>query len=34
MQLIIAEKPSVGISLAKALGVTDKKDGFVEGEIL
>ena len=32
MQLIIAEKPSVGISLAKALGVTDKKDGFVEGE--
>ena len=31
MQLIIAEKPSVGMALAKALGVTDKKDGYMEG---
>ena len=27
MQLVIAEKPSVGVALAKALGVTEKKDG-------
>lgn len=31
MQLVIAEKPSVGIALAKALGVTEKKDGYIEG---
>ncbi len=31
MQLVIAEKPSVGMALAKALGVTDKKDGYMEG---
>lgn len=31
MQLVIAEKPSVGMALAKALGVTDKKDGYIEG---
>ena len=31
MQLVIAEKPSVGVALAKALGVTDKKDGYIEG---
>lgn len=32
MQLVIAEKPSVGVALAKALGVSDKKDGYIEGE--
>ena len=31
MQLVIAEKPSVGMALAKALGVTVKKDGYMEG---
>lgn len=31
MQLVIAEKPSVGMALAKALDVTDKKDGYIEG---
>ena len=31
MQLVIAEKPSVGMALAKALGVTAKKDGYMEG---
>lgn len=25
MELVIAEKPSVGITLAKALGVTDRR---------
>lgn len=32
MQLVIAEKPSVGIALAEVLGVTDKKDGYIEGK--
>lgn len=32
MQLVIAEKPSVGMALAKALGVSGKNDGFIEGE--
>ena len=32
MELVIAEKPSVGITLAKALGVTDKKDRYIEGK--
>lgn len=32
MQLVIAEKPSVGMALAKALEVSGKKDGYVEGE--
>ena len=32
MQLVIAEKPSVGIALAKALGVTGRKDGYIESE--
>ncbi len=32
MQLIIAEKPSVGMALAKALGVVGKKNGYMEGE--
>lgn len=31
MQLVIAEKPSVAQTLAKVLGATDKKDGYVEG---
>ena len=31
MQLVIAEKQSVGVALAKALGATDKKDGYIEG---
>lgn len=31
MQLVIAEKPSVGVALAKALGVPEKKDGYIEG---
>lgn len=32
MQLVVAEKPSVGMALAKALGVSVKKDGYVEDE--
>ena len=32
MQLVIAEKPSDGIALAKALGVNGRKDGYVEGD--
>ncbi|MCD7723738.1 MAG: toprim domain-containing protein [Clostridiales bacterium] len=31
MQLVISEKPSVGMALAKALGATEKKDGHVLG---
>lgn len=31
MKLIIAEKESVAATIAKALGVTDKKDGYFEG---
>ena len=31
MKLVIAEKPSVGMALAKALEVTSKKNGYVEG---
>lgn len=31
MQLIIAEKPSVAQSIAAALGVKEKKDGYMEG---
>jgi len=30
MLLVVAEKNSVGVALAKALGVTEKKDGFIE----
>jgi DNA topoisomerase-3 len=30
-RLIIAEKPSVGNSIAAVLGVTDRKDGYIEG---
>ena len=31
MKLVIAEKPSVALSIANVLGVNDKKDGYVEG---
>ena len=31
MKLVIAEKPSVALSIAKVLGANDKKDGYVEG---
>ena len=30
-RLVIAEKPSVGMSIAAVLGVKDRKDGFMEG---
>ena len=31
MRLVIAEKPSVAVALAAALGVKNKKDGYMEG---
>ena len=31
MKLIIAEKPSVAQTIAAALGVKEKKDGYIEG---
>ena len=31
MQLVIAEKPSVAQSIAAALDVKEKKDGYIEG---
>ena len=31
MQLIITEKPSVAMTLARVLGVTEKKNGYLEG---
>ena len=31
MQLVIAEKPSVGMSLAAVLGAKERKDGYTEG---
>ena len=31
MKVIIAEKPSVARDIASVLGVTNKKDGFIEG---
>ena len=31
MKLVIAEKPSVAMSLAAVLGVNEKKDGYLEG---
>ncbi len=31
MKLVIAEKPSVAISIAKVIGATSKKDGYYEG---
>ena len=30
-KLVVAEKPSVGQSIAAALGVTGRKDGYMEG---
>ena len=30
-QLVIAEKPSVGMSIASVLGARDRKDGYIEG---
>lgn len=32
MQLVIAEKPSVGQALAKVLGAAKRRDGYLEGE--
>lgn len=29
--LVVAEKPSVGVSIAKVIGATSKKDGYYEG---
>ena len=31
MQLIIAEKPSVANTIAQVLNVSDRKDGYLEG---
>ena len=31
MKLVIAEKPSVAMSLAAVLGANEKKDGYMEG---
>ena len=31
MKLVIAEKPSVAISIAKVIGAKNKKDGYYEG---
>ena len=31
MRLVIAEKPSVAMSLAAVLGANEKKDGYLEG---
>lgn len=31
MKLVIAEKPSVAMSIAKVLGVKNKKEGYIEG---
>ena len=30
-RLVIAEKPSVGVSIAAVLGAKDRKDGYMEG---
>ena len=30
LKLIIAEKPSVALAIAKALGISGKKDGYIE----
>ena len=30
--LVIAEKPSVGMTIAKALGVSDRQKGYIEGD--
>lgn len=31
MKLVIAEKPSVALSISKVIGATNKKDGYYEG---
>lgn len=31
MKLVIAEKPSVAMSIAKVLGANSRKDGYIEG---
>ena len=31
MKLVICEKPSVGAAVAAAIGVTGRKDGYIEG---
>ena len=31
MQLVIAEKPSVALSIAKVLGATKRREGYMEG---
>lgn len=31
-KLVIAEKPSVAISIAKVIGAKNKKDGYYEGK--
>ena len=31
LRLVIAEKPSVAQTIAAALGVKEKKDGYIEG---
>lgn len=33
MKLVICEKPSVGAAVAAALGVREKKDGYIEGKL-
>ena len=30
MKLVIAEKPSVALSISKVIGATNKKDGYYE----
>ena len=32
MQLVVCEKPSVGATLAKALGAAERKNGYIEGD--
>ena len=31
MKLVLAEKPSVALSIAKVLGATKREDGYLEG---
>lgn len=31
MKLVIAEKPSVAMSIAKVIGANKRKDGYIEG---
>ena len=31
MKLIIAEKPSVALSIAKVVGASSRKDGYIQG---